>query len=231
MSKTTACGLAAILAAAFAASSAALPPPDAKPAPPPATTPAPAAPAAPAGTPVVTATPPAPGQTTDIHVILDQLADAIKTKNDPMRMKLWFRVREMGDGAVDALLAGFDKYPEMDVKEYMVKCLSWTKSPKAWDKVLSLMKSPDVVLRRRATYEINNFDDPRAVEPLIEQLKSDPDERVRVNACIALGVLDDKRAIPALKNAYKTDKSTLVQQFAKNQLELYEINYPEAKVE
>lgn len=200
--------------------------------------PAPAAPApATAGTgapPPVQATPPsAVAQPKDIHQILDVLADAIRQKNDPMRMRMWFRVRELGGDpkVVDALLEGFVKYPEMDIKEYMVKCLSWTKSQKAYDKVLSLLSSDNVVLRRRATYEINNFDDVKAVPPLIEQLKADSDERVRVNATIALGVLDDKRAIPALKDAHKNDKSDLVRQFAKKQLELYEINYPEAKVD
>ena len=202
---------------------------------PPAT--APAAPAAEATAPeTVTATPPAaaPGDAADsqtIEQIIEVLAQAIREGNDPMRMRMWFRVREQGAQAVPALLLAFDKYPEMDVKEYMVKCLSWTKDEKAWNKVLGLMKSDDVVLRRRATYEINNFDDLRATQPLIEALKTDPDERVRIHACIALGVLDDKRAIAPLKDSYKSDASDLVKQFAKKQLELYEINYPEAHVE
>jgi HEAT repeat protein len=178
----------------------------------------------------VTATPPpAAGKPQDIKQVIEVLADAIRTKNDPMRMKMWFRVREQGAAAVPALLEAFDKYPEPDVKEYMVKCLSWTKDERAWDFVKARMKSPDVAMRRRATYEINNFDDHRATPLLVEALK-DPDERVRVHACIALGVLDDKKAIEPLKATYKSDASDLVRQFAKKQLELYEINYPEAKV-
>jgi len=177
----------------------------------------------------VEATPPAYKPPETIEEVLEVLAKSIREKNDPMRMRMWFRVREQGAEAVPALLKAFDQYPEMEIKEYMVKCLSWSKSEKAYQKVLSLMKSDNVVLRRRATYEINNFDDPRAVPPLIEALK-DPDERARVNATIALGVLDDKRAIAPLKRTYQSDSSKLVREFAKKQLELYEINYPEAHV-
>ncbi|MFN7971502.1 MAG: HEAT repeat domain-containing protein [Acidobacteriota bacterium] len=210
------------------------------PAPPaaPTTTPATSAPAPPAAaTPAapapITPTPPA-AQPQDIHIVLDQLKDAINTNNDPMRMRLWFRVREAmekdREPTVDALLQGFEKYAEMPVKEYMVKCLSWTKSPRAKAKVLELMKSTDITLRRRATYEICNFDDTTVTPQVIDALK-DPDERVRIHACIVLGVIDDKRAIQPLKDTYKSDVSETVRLFAKKQLELYEINYPEAKVE
>lgn len=204
----------------------------------PATAPPPAsANTPPAGTPaagatpaVTTATPPAAAQPKTIEEILDALAKAIREKNNPMRMRLWFRVREQGKSATKALIAGYSKYPEIEVKEYMIKCLSWTTDPEAFEFVKGKMKDTDVVIRRRATYEINNFDDHKAT-PLLCDALGDPDERVRVHACQALGVLDDKAAIPCLKQTYASDKSDLVKQFAKKQLELYEINYPEAKVE
>lgn len=203
---------------------------------PPATAAAP--PASPAATPPVagatppatTAKPPAAAQPKTIEEILDALAQAIREKNNPMRMRLWFRVREQGKSATKALLAGYAKYPEIEVKEYMIKCLSWTTDPEAFEFVKGKMKDTDVVIRRRATYEINNFDDHKATPLLVEAL-GDPDERVRVHACQALGVLDDKNAIEPLKKTYKSDTSDLVKQFAKKQLELYEINYPEAKVD
>ena len=166
-----------------------------------------------------------------IEQVLEVLADAIREKNDPMRMRMWFRVREQGAKAAPALMKAFEQYPEMEIKEYMIKCLSWTQDEAAWEFVKKHLDSENVVLRRRATYEINNFDDHRATPLLVKRLAEDADERVRVHACIALGVLDDKNAIEPLKKAYKNDSSELVQQFAKKQLELYEINYPEAKVE
>ena len=88
--RTIVCCLISITALALAHHAAA----QEKPAPQPSASPATPAP--------VTPTPPAATQPQDIKQILEVLADAIRTKNDPMRMRMWFRVREQGEKAAGA---------------------------------------------------------------------------------------------------------------------------------
>ncbi len=65
---------------------------------------------------------------------------------------------------------------------------------------IDLLQHPDEEIRTSVLVLVEQFDDPRLVQPLCGMLK-DPDWWLRISACDSLGRLADERAVPALVEA------------------------------
>jgi HEAT repeat protein/beta-lactamase regulating signal transducer with metallopeptidase domain len=63
----------------------------------------------------------------------------------------------------------------------------------------------DVEVRRAAVSALGSLEDPRAIEALMQALRSDEDAEVRKAAAWALGQLEDRKAVPALTTALRQD--------------------------
>lgn len=78
--------------------------------------------------------------------------------------------------------------------------------PKAgMDLLLPLLDDPDVVVRWHTCGLMHDIGDQRAVEPLIQRMKTDRDPQVRNTAAYALGGVGDPSAIPALIETLDND--------------------------
>ncbi|MBI4488900.1 MAG: ATP-dependent metallopeptidase FtsH/Yme1/Tma family protein [Deltaproteobacteria bacterium] len=75
------------------------------------------------------------------------------------------------------------------------------------ESLVTALRSPDVFIRGRAVIEFGTLKDARAVDPLIEVLRTDDDWGIRENAVKALASIKDARAvgplIAALKDPHK----------------------------
>jgi len=76
--------------------------------------------------------------------------------------------------------------------------------------LLSVLKDEDVSVRLAAVQSLGNLSDPRAVDALVQALKTDTDARVREAAAEALGEIKDKRAVPGLIAALGSEKVSAV---------------------
>jgi len=76
--------------------------------------------------------------------------------------------------------------------------------------LLSVLKDEDATVRLAAVESLGNLSDPRAVDALVQALKSDTDARVREAAAEALGDIDSPRAVPGLIAALGSEKVSAV---------------------
>jgi len=109
---------------------------------------------------------------------------------------------------VDAALRDFFERSGMmdtgigDIKDTKEKAKS--KMVGDFEEVTRALQSNDDDIREEAARALGDFQDPRAVTPLISALE-DQNHYVRREAAKSLGRLGDERAIPALINALKDD--------------------------
>ena len=76
--------------------------------------------------------------------------------------------------------------------------------------LLSVLKDENAAVRLAAVESLGNLSDPRAVDALVQALKSDTDPRVREAAAEALGNIDSPRAVPGLIAALGSEKVSAV---------------------
>jgi HEAT repeat protein/beta-lactamase regulating signal transducer with metallopeptidase domain len=72
--------------------------------------------------------------------------------------------------------------------------------------LLSVLKDESAVVRLAAIESLGHLNDPRAIDALVQALKTDTDARVREAAAQALGEIDNQRAVPGLIAALGTEK-------------------------
>jgi len=72
--------------------------------------------------------------------------------------------------------------------------------------LLSVLKDEDAAVRLAAVQSLGNLSDPRAVDALVQALKTDTDPQVREAAAEALGEIDSPRAVPGLIAALGSEK-------------------------
>jgi HEAT repeat protein/beta-lactamase regulating signal transducer with metallopeptidase domain len=88
------------------------------------------------------------------------------------------------------------------------------------------LDDPDAAVRMSSAQALGSLDDPRAVEALLEALRTDPDAGVRKMAAWALGEIESPAAVGGLSQAARSDASVDVRAMAV--WALGEIESPEA---
>lgn len=91
--------------------------------------------------------------------------------------------------------------------------------PKLFVELLKALDDDDHYIRIGSACSLGLVGDQRAIDPLIQVLKSDQNEDVRMNAAESLGRIGDSRAIDPLKMSLKSDKSKYVRANAVEALE------------
>jgi len=76
--------------------------------------------------------------------------------------------------------------------------------------LLSVLKDENAAVRLAAVQSLGSLEDPRAVDALVQALRTDTDARVREAAAEALGEIDSPRAVPGLIAALGSEKVTAV---------------------
>jgi HEAT repeat protein/beta-lactamase regulating signal transducer with metallopeptidase domain len=72
--------------------------------------------------------------------------------------------------------------------------------------LLSVLRDENAAVRLAAVESLGNLSDPRAVDALVQALRTDTDPRVREAAAEALGEIDSPRAVPGLIAALGSEK-------------------------
>lgn len=104
----------------------------------------------------------------------DWLMDvALDTSEDvEIRKQALFAASQRDDVAVSDLVGIYDRAPDRDLKEQALFILSQQNDPKAFDKMVDIVRNePDPELQRNAIFWLGQSDDPRAEEVLLDILK------------------------------------------------------------
>lgn len=115
--------------------------------------------------------------------------------------------------AVDALIARVEDNDEDGrVRAKCVEALAAARDPRGFDVVLAVLEADDEDCRVTAARQLGHFEDPRAIEPLIEYLQATgDDEYAHSEAAIGLGILGHPGAIPTLVEALGDDRTNVRQ--------------------
>ena len=81
----------------------------------------------------------------------------------------------------------------------------------AVDRMIRALSDSDVEVRASIVLALARQEDPRAIQALIEALRTDPDEGVRESVAWALGQFESREAVPALVEALRGDDSVGVE--------------------
>jgi HEAT repeat protein len=158
---------------------------------------------------------------------IETMIKAIKEDNAPIRNRMFFRLRDIGEPSVDPLIAAYAANSELPVRQYIINMLGWVGGEKSYQFISGKITDQRAEIRQKAAEALCTIDDKRGI-PLLIQALDDSDENVRIAAIVSLGVLEDPRAIKPLKKKLD-DPSPRVAKFAENYLELLAITYPEAE--
>jgi len=157
---------------------------------------------------------------------IETMIGAIKDGNDPIRNRMFFRLRDIGEPAVDPLIAAYSGNRDLAVRQYIIKVLGWVGGEKAYEFIAGKIGDPQAGIRQKAAESLCTIEDERGI-PLLIQALDDADPDVRIAAIVSLGVMEVPQAIEPLKKKLD-DPEKRVAQFAQNYLELLAITYPEA---
>jgi HEAT repeat protein len=170
-------------------------------------------------------TPAAEDVPTKIRTSIDTMVKAIEEGNDPMRNRMFFELRIIGNESVPALVE-LMKDSRVKVREYAIHTVSYIDDVRWIDPVLEVLKndsSPSTramacrALARTQDTPVLEAEGRKAIPVLIERLEKD-EETVQMDAAFALGWYGDPVARPPLEKATKSS-SELVSFFAKGALE------------
>ena len=147
---------------------------------------------------------------------LETMIASVREENDPMRNRMFIKLRVIGDPAVTPLLGALND-PDPAVRHYLAFTLGFFDDPRVTEPVLELFRSDeDVDVRCAAAEALGRRETMEAVDPFLQALgESDP--RVRQSAAYALGLIGDPRARESLEKA-KSDSDELVRFFAEEAL-------------
>ncbi len=164
----------------------------------------------------------------DAEQAIETMIKAIKEDNAPIRNRMFFRLRDIGESSVDPLIASYTANSELPVRQYIINMLGWVGGEKAFGFISDKLSDQRSEIRQKAAEALCTIDDERGIPLLISAL-DDADEDVRIATIVSLGVMEDPRAIEPLKKKLN-DSSSRVAKFAENYLELLAITYPEAEI-
>jgi len=160
-----------------------------------------------------------------IRTSIETMVTAIEEGNDPMRNRMFFELRIIGNESVPALI-DLMKDSRVKVREYAIHTVSYIDDVRWIDPVLNILKSDPVpstramacrALARTQDTPVLESEGRKAIPVLIEKLQSD-EEVVQMDAAFALGWYGDPGSRPVLEKAAQSS-SELVSFFAKGALE------------
>jgi HEAT repeat protein len=160
-----------------------------------------------------------------IRTSIETMVTAIEEGNDPMRNRMFFELRIIGNESVPALIE-LMKDSRVKVREYAIHTVSYIDDVRWIDPVVNILKSDPVpstramacrALARTQDTPVLESEGRKAIPVLMEKLQSD-EEVVQMDAAFALGWYGDPQARPALEKAAQSS-SDLVSFFAKGALE------------
>lgn len=162
---------------------------------------------------------------TKIRTSIETMVRAIEEGNDPMRNRMFFELRIVGNESVPALV-DLMKDSRVKVREYAIHTVSYIDDPRWIDPVLEILKNDSVAstramacraLARTQDTPILENEGKKAIPVLVEKLEKD-EETVQMDAAFALGWFGEPSSRGVLEKATKSS-SELVSFFAKNALE------------
>jgi HEAT repeat protein len=162
-----------------------------------------------------------------IRTSIETMVQAIEEGNDPMRNRMFFELRIIGNESVPALVELMeDSRPK--VREYAIHTVSYIDDERWIDPVIEILKNdPEPSTRAMACRALARTQDTpvlseagrRAIPVLIGKLESTEEpEEVRMDAAFALGWYGASEARPQLEEAARSP-SELLSFFAKQALE------------
>jgi HEAT repeat protein len=161
-----------------------------------------------------------------IRTSIETMVQAIEEGNDPMRNRMFFELRIIGNESVPALIE-LMKDERVKVREYAVHTVSYIDDTRWIDPVVGILQNdPEASTRAMACRALGRTQDTPVLEreglekawaPVMKAFQEDEDV-VKMDAAWALGWFGDPKARPALEEAAQSG-SELVSFFAKNALE------------
>jgi len=149
--------------------------------------------------------------------VIETMIKAIKEKNDPMRNRMYFKLRIMEGKSVDPLLKAYKESSEKEVKEYIIYTLGWIFDERVIPHLIGFLEEKEAGCRATAARALGNQETEKAVPALIKTL-DDKIPEVRRDAAFALGLIADPKSLPHLKKLLN-DKNELVRFFTKEAIE------------
>jgi HEAT repeat protein len=160
-----------------------------------------------------------------IRTSIETMVTAIEEGNDPMRNRMFFELRIIGNESVPALVE-LMKDGRVPVREYAIHTVSYIDDTRWVEPVIGVLRNdPQASTRAMACRALARTQDTPVLEEagraaipvLIETLEKD-EEVVQMDAAFALGWFGDPKARPVLEKA-AASSSELVSFFAKGALE------------
>jgi len=166
----------------------------------------------------------------DIGQIIATMKKAIIEKNDPMRNRMYFKLRIIGKPAVKPLVETLNDQ-EPGVSEYAAFVLGWIADPKGIEPLKDFLRKGTSTQKKAALQALGNMawgtDESirtevhkNAVGEMLKYLEND-DPVVQREAAYGLGLAGDPKAIPVLQK-YVEAKDELLRFFAKEAIERIE---------
>jgi len=146
-----------------------------------------------------------------------RMIKAIKEKNDPMRNRMYFKLRIMEGKSIDPLLKAYKENEDQEVKEYIIYTLGWIFDERVIPHLIRFLQEEEAGCRATAARALGNQETEKAVPALIKAL-GDKVPEVRRDAAFALGLIADPKALPHLKKLLN-DKNELVRFFTKEAID------------
>ena len=160
-----------------------------------------------------------------IQSSIETMVQAIEEGNDPMRNRMFFELRIIGNESVPALVDLMED-SRVKVREYAIHTVSYIDDERWIDPVIEILKSDDQASTRAMACRAlaRSQDTPileeagrRALPALADALREDQ-EKVQMDAAFALGWFGDSQYRSLLEEAAQSS-SELVSFFAKGALE------------
>ncbi len=142
---------------------------------------------------------------------------AILEKNDPMRNRMYFRLRILEQeqkGTVAPALIPLLSDSEEKIAEYAAFVLGWIEDKQAVEPLVKMLASEKEGRIRHAVRALG-FMKATEARPAMEALLKNPSPKIRGDAAFALGQLEDPSVLPVLEGFLKTEKDELVRHFTK----------------
>ncbi|MBU1627986.1 HEAT repeat domain-containing protein [bacterium] len=149
--------------------------------------------------------------------VIERMIKAIKEKNDPMRNRMYFKLRIMEGKSVDPLLKAYNENNDQDVKEYIIFTLGWIFDERVIPHLIKFLDEKEAGCRATAARALGNQESEKATPALIKVLEDKVPE-VRRDAASALGLIGDPKALPHLRKLL-SDENELVRFFTKEAID------------
>ena len=142
-------------------------------------------------------------QPNELHDWLAQLRDFRSDRES--RESLLARMRSIGAARLFPILGRYLSDEDSEVRCLVAETLFRIDPSASVDLLLPLLDDPEWVVRVEICGLLHDIADQRAIQTLLEKLKSDPNPMVRNTAAYALGGIGSPDAIPALIKALDDD--------------------------